>query len=500
MSSQAQVSIDIERITGDISPLLFGGFAEHMGRCIYGGIYEPASPHADERGFRRDVLAALRDLNFTTIRYPGGNFVSNYNWLDGVGPKEQRPRLREYAWQAIETNQFGTDEFMQYCQELGAEPMLGMNFGTRGLQDAVTLYEYCNAPLGTRWADLRAANGHPEPYNVRYWCLGNEMDGPWQIGHMAAADYACKAREAAKMLKWSDSSLHLIACGSSSSKMKTFPEWDRIVLEETWELVNYISMHYYADNHADDLGSFLASTANFDNYLKTMAGLLHFVKSKLRSNHDVYLSWDEWNVWYHDMTLRGGWVEAPRLVEDVYNLADALVVAMWLNTFLRHCDVLKIACVAQIVNVLGPILTSTDSLVKQTIFYPFQLFRRYARGQSLSLLVKSPSYEANTYGETSLLDASASYDAATGQQAIFLVNRGTSEPLHVDVVWRGPAPKSIKSIFQISGTDSKASNTFAQPDTVVPRQIASVPIHDGCMTLELPPLSFTVAVAYGNDD
>jgi alpha-L-arabinofuranosidase len=495
MSSNARVSIDVERVIGDISPLIFGGFAEHMGRCIYGGIYEPSSPHADERGFRRDVLAALRELNLTTIRYPGGNFVSGYNWLDGVGPKDKRPRLREHAWQAIETNQFGTDEFMQYCRELGAEPMLGMNFGTRGVEEAVTLYEYCNAPLGTRWADLRAANGHPEPYNVKYWCLGNEMDGPWQIGHMDAEEYARKAREAAKMLKWSDPQLHLVACGSSSSKMKTFPEWDRVVLEATWEHVDAISMHYYADNFADDLGSYLASPTLFENYIDTMSGLLRFVKGKLRSSHDVYLSWDEWNVWYHDQTLRGGWAEAPRLVEDVYNLEDALLTSLWLNVFLRRCDVLKIACLAQIVNVIAPILTSSEALVKQTIFYPFQLFSRYARGQALDLIVKSPTYLATTYGETSQLDVSASYDAADGQQAIFLVNRSAGEPLLVDINWQGPAPESFTSISQLCGTDAKATNTFAQPNAVVPQQLPGVPIRDKRVSLQLPPLSLTVAVA-----
>ncbi len=497
MNNTARVAIDVERVIGDISPLLFGGFAEHMGRCIYGGIYEPGSPLADEHGFRRDVMAALHELNFTTIRYPGGNFVSGYHWLDGVGPKEQRPRLREMAWQSIETNQFGTDEFMQFCQALGTEPMLGMNFGTRGVEDACNLFEYCNAPLGTRWADLRAANGHPEPYNVKYWCLGNEMDGPWQIGHMDAIDYAKKAREAAKLLKWNDPQVQLVACGSSNPQLATYPEWDRTVLETTWEYVDYISMHYYAGNHADDLGSFLATTAVFENYVDTMAGLLRFVKGKLRSSHDVYLSWDEWNVFYHDQTLRGGWAEAPRLVEDVYNLADALVVATWLNTFVRRCDVLKIACVAQIVNVIAPILTSSDGMVKQSIFYPFQLFRRYAAGKSLDLAVTSPTYTAKTHGETPLLDAAASYDAASGQQALFLVNRSATDALPVELAWRGSAPQRITAVYQLGGADPKTANTFAQPDAITPQQLPGMAINDGQAGLQLPPLSFTVVLTGG---
>jgi alpha-N-arabinofuranosidase len=297
------------------------------------------------------------------------------------------------------------------------------------------------------------------------------------------------------MLKWSDPKVQLIACGSSSSKMKSFPEWDRVMLESTWDAVDYISMHYYADNKADDLPGYLALTAEFEHYIDTMAGLLRFVKGKLRSNHDVYLSWDEWNIWYHDQTLRGGWAEAPRLVEDVYNLGDALVSALWLNVFLRRSNVLKIACLAQIVNVIAPILTSTDALVKQTIFYPFQLFRRHARGQSLDLLVGSPTYTTAAYGETPLLDVAGSYDAAAGQQAFFLVNRSTTAALPVDLTWRGQAPQRITALHQLCGADPKAANTFAKPDAVTPQTLQGPPIEQGKVTLTLPPLSLTVALA-----
>ncbi|HEU5089371.1 MAG TPA: alpha-N-arabinofuranosidase, partial [Roseiflexaceae bacterium] len=298
VQNAARIVLDHEQVIAPISPLLFSGFAEHMGRCIYEGIYEPGSPHADERGFRRDVLEALRALKLRSIRYPGGNFLSGYNWQDGIGPKEKRPRRRDMAWKSIETNQFGTHEFIEWCRELGTEPMLAVNLGTGTIQAAGDMVEYCNAQPGTMYADMRVANGSPEPFGVHYWCIGNEMDGPWQIGHLDAEEYGRKAREAAKIMKWHDPSISLILCGSSTTTMPTYPEWDRVVLEHCWEHVDYLSLHYYANNHADDTPSYLALARQFENHLDTLAGTLAYVKTLKRSNHDVYLSWDEWNVWY----------------------------------------------------------------------------------------------------------------------------------------------------------------------------------------------------------
>jgi len=494
-NKSAKISIDFNRTIDEISPLIFGGFAEHMGRCIYGGIYEPASPHADERGFRRDVMAALRELDFPIIRYPGGNFLSGYRWLDGVGPRDQRPRRRDLAWKSVETNQFGTNEFMEYCRAIGTQPMLGLNFGTGTIDEAAALVEYCNAPTGTYYADLRARHGYPEPHNVQYWCVGNEMDGPWQIGHLDAADYAKKAREAAKLMKWHDPGIKLIACGSSSTHMPTYPEWDRVVMETCWEEVDYLSLHYYANNNADDLGSYLGLTQQFETHLDTLSGMLRYVKAKQRSKHDVYLSWDEWNVWYKAMEMDGHWTEAPHLIEEVYNFEDALVVALWLNVFLRRCDVLKIGCLAQIVNIIAPILTTTDSLVKQTIFYPFQLYRRFARGAALAVNTQSPLYTTKQVGDLPLLDVSASYDAGDGQCAIFLVNRSQHDVLPAEIVWQGMAPRAVTAIYQMAGQDPKAANSFAQPDLIVPAQLAGMPVVDGTVRLELPPLSFTVLIA-----
>jgi len=490
----ARIAIDEERVIGRISPLLFGGFIEHMGRCVYRGIFDPGSALADEHGLRTDVVAALRELNPRIIRYPGGNFLSGYHWRDGVGPVAQRPRRRELAWQSIETNHFGTHEFITLCRMLGAEPMLGVNLGTGTIEEAGAYVEYCNAPAGTLEADRRVANGAPEPFGVRYWCLGNEMDGPWQIGHMDATAYAVKAREAAKLMKWHDPSIRLTLCGSSSSHMPTYPEWDRIALEICWEYVDYLSLHFYAGNRDDDTDSYLALARQFEDHLDVLAGTLRYVKAKLRSRHDVYLSWDEWNVWYKDQTMQGGWQEAPHLIEEVYNLEDALVVAQWLNVFLRRCDVLKMACLAQLVNVIAPILTRPDGILRQSIFYPFALFSRYASGDSLDLLVQAPTYATRMFGEQPLIDAAASYDAEHGRGAIFIVHRGRTEPLTLDLEWQGRAPHRVAGISQVSGDDPKAANTFDAPNVIGSRTLPGAPVVDGRFRLQVPPLSLTVAV------
>jgi alpha-L-arabinofuranosidase len=487
----ATIHIDTQRIISAISPLLFSGFAEHMGRCIYEGIYDPASPLADKNGLRKDVLAALRELNFRSIRYPGGNMLSGYRWEDGVGPRDQRPRRRELAWRSIETNQFGTNEFMDFCKSINAEPMLGVNMGTGTIQDASNLVEYCNSPVGTKYADLRTSHGYREPHNVKYWCIGNEMDGPWQIGHLDAAAYGNKAREAAKMMRTQDPSLKLVLCGSSNSDMPTYPEWDRVALELCWNHVDYHSMHYYATNYTDDTNSYLALSAEFENFVDTLTGVLRYVKAKTRSKHDVYLSWDEWNVWYKDRSGNGNWTEAPHLSEEVYNLEDALVVAQWMNVFLRRADVLKIACIAQIINVISPITTRSDGLLKHPTYYPFMLFSKLASGNALEVAVKAPLHSTKQFGDMPLLDVSSSYNAETSSNAIFMVNRSQTESVPVELHWQDRKPKSVQSVYQLSGTDPKAFNTFENPNHVVAAAIAAPDLQDDCATIMLPPMSFT---------
>lgn len=491
-SKQARIYIDTNRKISEISPLLFSGFAEHMGRCIYKGIYDPTSPHADENGLRKDVLNVLREVNYRSIRYPGGNFLSGYRWEDGVGPKNQRPVRRDLAWKSIETNQFGTNEFIEFCKAINAEPMLAVNMGTGTIQDAANLVEYCNAPTGTKYADMRASHGYKDPHNVKYWCIGNEMDGPWQIGHLDAIEYGKKAREAAKMMHWQDPSIQMVLCGSSGPAMPTYPEWDRVALEFCWEHVDYHSMHYYARNDENDTSSYLALSAEFENFVDTLSGVLQYVKAKTRSNHDVYLSWDEWNVWYKDRSGDGEWAEAPHLSEEVYNLEDALVVAQWMNVFLRQSDVLKIACLAQIVNVISPITTTPDGLLKHTTYYPIMLFSQLAHGEALDVKVQAPMYQTKQFGDMPLLDVSSSYDAETGRNVIFIVNRSQTEDVLVDLNWQANKPDRIKSAYQLAGTDPKAVNSFENPNNITTVSIEVPDVDNGQSTMMLPPLSFTV--------
>jgi alpha-N-arabinofuranosidase len=494
----ATVRLNTEDVIGEISPLLFGGFAEHLGRCIYGGIYDPDSALSDERGFRTDVLAALREMKLSILRYPGGNFVSGYDWRDGVGPRDQRPRRRELAWQSIETNQFGTNEFVEFCRELNVEPMMAVNLGTGSLSEVSALVEYCNAPVGTEYADLRFSHGCAKPHDIKYWCLGNEMDGPWQIGALSAEDYAKKAREAAKIMKWHDPRIKTILCGSSAPSMPSFPQWDRTGLMHCWEHVDYLSLHNYAGNWKNDTRDYLGYATEFDGQINQLRTVLNEVKQKLNAKRDVHLCWDEWNVWYKDRNGAGGWREAPHLCEEVYNLEDALVVAQWLNSFLRHCDVLKIACIAQIVNVISPLLTTSTQVLRQATFYPFVMYSQLAAGQSLRAHMNAPTYETERFGEVAVLDASASYDKAAGRAAIFLVHRSVDQALPVEVKLEGAEGWRVDDVQQISGTDPKAANSFERPNGVAPKRLSLPSFDCGTLRMKLPPLSMTAVTMRHN--
>lgn len=497
-TTKSQILLDTNRTIASISPLLFGGFAEHMGRCVYEGIYDPASPLSDERGLRTDVIEALRDQNYTVIRYPGGNFLSGYNWLDGVGPKDKRPRRRELAWQSTETNQFGTNEFMEFCKAIDAEPMLAVNMGTGTIQSASDIVEYCNVESGTYWSDLRVSHGYKKPHDVRYWCVGNEMDGPWQMGHLDAVAYGNKALEAAKMMKWQDPTIKTVLCGSSNDQMPTYPDWDRTALEIAWEHMDYHSMHYYTNNNEGDTVSYLARAVDFENFVNTLEGTLRYVKAKRRSKHDVYLSWDEWQVWYQTDSMKGNWTEAPHLSEEIYNLEDALVVAQWLNVFLRKSNVIKVGCMAQIANVISWLHTRTDGLLKHPSYYVFKLISNNARGESLDVQVKTGVVDTPKYGDVPNLDVSGSYDSESGKGALFVINRSTTDAVTTEIVWQDGKAITIDEVWQLTDTDPKAMNTWENPNRLVAQQIDKPAVDNGRATISLPAMSFTVFTTHTN--
>ena len=472
---------------GEVDPRLFGGFLEHIGRAVYQGVYEPDSPHADAHGFRRDVQKVLARLRMTAMRYPGGNFASGYHWMDGVGPRDQRPAMRELAWQSLEPNHFGTDEFLALCRQLDWTPMLTVNLGTGTPEEARNWVEYCNCPPGSRYADLRAANGNPAPHAVKLWCLGNEMDGPWQLGHVPADHYAIRAQQAGKMMKDTDRSLELVACGSCSIGMATYMEWDRQVLEYLGDLADYVSLHRYVGNPGDDTADYLAITNSVDRQIEEMDAACRFVQAKRRSKKRAYLCFDEWNVWYKNHETDGAGKFAPHLVEEIYNLEDALVVAGFLHSFVRHADVLRIANLAQIVNVIAPLLTRGDQLLIQPTFYPFEMFSRRRTGISLQVETLGPRYEGRTNGLAPYIDASAILDG--DQLHLFVTNRSLDQTAPLRLHLANRAFHTLESAEILGGPDPKAVNTFEQPGLVVPRPFTQVQIEGGQATCDLPPLS-----------
>jgi alpha-L-arabinofuranosidase len=500
----AHLTIDPHFVVGSVHRRLFGSFVEHLGRCIYQGIYEPGQPAADEQGFRSDVLELVRELGVSTIRYPGGNFVSGYRWEDGVGPREARPRRLDLAWHSLETNEVGLDEFATWVEKTGSELMYAVNLGTRGVQEALDVLEYANIRSGTRLSDARIANGRTEPYGIAMWCLGNEMDGPWQLGHSSAEDYAKLASQTAKAMRQLDPSLELVVCGSSSAQMPTFGAWEHTVLEHTYDDVDFISCHAYYEQRGEDLGSFLASAVNMDHFIESVVATADSVKAQLGSTRTINISFDEWNVWYqsrfhNDDKINGidEWPYAPRLLEDRYCVADAVVVGNLLISLLKHADRVTSASLAQLVNVIAPIMTEPDGPAwRQTTFFPFAVTSRLAQGVALSVKLSCESYETNLYGAVNLVDAVATYDAEAGRTAVFLVNRSQTEPTTVTVDVRPLGAVSVLENHAIFDDDVSATNTREEQTRVILRPNDQVTLADGTLTVVLPPVSWS-AIALG---
>jgi alpha-N-arabinofuranosidase len=496
------------RTRADFDRRLLGAFLEHLGRAIYTGVYEPGSPHADANGFRTDVIAEIKQLGVPVMRYPGGNFVSGYNWLDGVGPKKQRPTVLERAWNSLETNQFGTNEFIEWCKLVATEPLLAFNLGTGTPETAVAYVEYCNVAKGTKWSDLRRSHGYEAPHNVRYWCLGNEMDGPWQMGHMPAREYGQKARDTARQIRVIDRSLQLVACGSSNPAMPTYLVWDREVLEECYDQVDGISLHNYYGNTADLTGNstarFLAMNLDMERQIREIAAVADYVQGLRKSPKRLWLSFDEWNVWYRARSgpfTDGNRTFAPKLLEEVYNLEDALLVGGFVNTLLRQSDRVRIACVAQILNVIAPLVTNETSVLRQSTYYPYAWALHYARGRVLDLFVESETYPIAAAGlradvarddQVPFVDVAATLDPASGKACVLMLNRDLESERELVLDWRDATPTRVLACETLTGPDVKAFNTFAEPKRVVPRPLEP-PAAGARMTFKLPARSYTVA-------
>ena len=493
---QARMNLDKAYTIGRIDPRMYGSFIEHLGRAVYGGIYEPGHPTADGQGFRKDVIDMVRAIDVPVVRYPGGNFVSGFNWEDSVGPN--RPKRLDLAWFTTETNEVGMHEFCDWCAKAGTSPMYSVNLGTRGPEQARDVVEYANHPGGSKFSDLRIANGKRDPLNIKLWCLGNEMDGPWQMGRKTAYEYGRIANESAKMMKWVDPSIEVVACGSSSSEMPTFGDWELTMLNECYDSIDYVSLHRYYGNPTNDTPGFLARSMDLDDFIRTVVSICDAVKGKKHSKKTVNLSFDEWNVWYHsneqdkEIWKREKWGRALPLLEDIYNFEDALLAGSMLITFLRNADRVKIACLAQLVNVIAPIMTRNGGgCWAQTIYWPFQQASKYGRGTALRAVVDSPVYDCADYENVPLIDATATL-ADDGSVTVFCVNRDLTENFALEVDLHGFGPLRIAEHILLHHDDVKAVNTEENPNAVAPKAGPGGEIDGEHATIKIPALSWNV--------
>ena len=472
---EAKLKINLSEAISKIDKRIYGSFIEHLGRAVYGGIYEPAHETADDMGFRGDVMKLVKQLDVPIVRYPGGNFVSGYNWEDGTGDKSKRPKKLDLAWNSIETNEFGTDEFQEWAKRAGTEVMMAVNLGTRGPDEARNFVEYCNSNTDTYYADMRRKNGFNDPFGVKLWCLGNEMDGHWQIGAKTATEYARAAHETAKVMKLVDPSIELVACGSSSKYMPTFGEWERTVLRECYDNVDYLSLHSYYGNHDGDTKKFLASSVFMEEFICEVVKICDEIKAEKGSDKEINLSFDEWNIWFHsneqDKEIPS-WQIAPPLLEDVYTFEDALVLGCLMITLLRHSDRVKIACLAQLVNVIAPIMTQTGgSAIAQTIYYPFMYTSKYGRGSAVEIGIDCETYDCEGRS-VPFVDAIGVVSDDGKEFTVFAVNRSLYCDICPEITFAGEGHAKLIEHIELHDDDLNASNTFQCPDRIAPNSCA----------------------------
>jgi alpha-N-arabinofuranosidase len=482
--AQARIKIDTDRTIGEVNPLLFGSFSEHLGRMIYGGIYEEGSPLSDQNGYRKDVIEAVKQLHVSILRWPGGNFASGYNWPDGIGPKDQRPVRLDLAWNDLESNRFGTDEFLRYCELLGAEPYICINAGLGTIDDARHWVEYCNEPRHTYWADQRRKNGREAPYKVKYWALGNEIDGPWQLGNKSAEEYSKFALEAAKAMRSVDRDIKLIASGSSNYGADWIG-WNRTVLSTLRNQADYIALHTYINNRDNDLEKFLGWSQTIDHYIEITEGLIKQAQSGQANPRPIYIAYDEWNVWY-----RTGNREK---LEEIYNFEDALAMGMFFNSFFRHANVVKMANLAQMVNVIAPIMTNKEGLFLQPIYFPILEYGKQRGNTALNAWVSAPTYKIQNRPPLSYLDVSATYNPKERAVYVNVLNRSKDKDLSTRIDNQEGQLESEVSVWEMNHTDLKATHTFGDDDKVRPAtRVIDATIQNNGFSYTFPPHSLTI--------
>lgn len=499
MEKKAKMILDKAFRISEVDERIYGSFIEHLGRAVYDGIYQPGHPLSDENGFRKDVIALVRELQVPIVRYPGGNFVSSFNWEDSVGPVDERPARLELAWRSLETNRVGLHEFSKWAKAAGADVMMAVNLGTRGIADACNLLEYCNHPGGTKYSDLRIRHGQKEPYDFKVWCLGNEMDGPWQLGAKTAAEYGRLAQETAKAMKLIDPSIKLVVCGSSNQEMPTFATWEDTVLSHTYESVDYLSLHSYYGNRSGNTNDFLAKSNDMNDFIRSVVSICDYVKAKKRSRKQMFLSFDEWNVWYHsnesddDEMKNRPWQVAPSLLEDIYTFEDALMVGLLLIVLLRNSDRVRMACLAQLVNVIAPVMTDKNGggAWRQTIFYPFMHVSKYGRGAALLPVIDSPLHATKNHGDVTDVESVSVYNEEKGELTIFAVNRSLEDDIILTTDVRGFEGYKLAEHIVLENADLKAVNGLGR-ELVAPESVSRSSLDEGMLTSALHRASWNV--------
>ena len=500
--TSAHGSVDPRLAISDVDRRLFGGFVEHLGRHIYDGIHEPGHPTADADGFRSDVIELVKELGVSTIRYPGGNFVSGYRWEDGVGPVDERPRRLDLAWHSTETNEVGLHEFSDWLEKVGSDLMLAVNLGTRGTQEAIDLLEYANVDAETDWTRQRRANGRDEPFGVKMWCLGNEMDGPWQLGHRNADDYGKLASRTAKGMRMLDPGIELVVCGSSGSGMPTFGSWERTVLEHTFDDVDFISCHSYYQEMGGNAQEFLASGVDMARFIESVVSIADAVAATKKSDKRIMISFDEWNVWYlhaegggqNDKPKETGWPVAPRLLEDQYHALDAVVFGDLMITLLQHADRVRSASLAQLVNVIAPIMTEPGGIAwRQTTFFPFSLTSRLTGDRVVRVPVDGGTFTSERFGEVPAVNAVATID--DDGVSVFVVNRSTTDAADLRLDLAGVSAQfgrelRVTESHLLHEDDMYAANTLEHPERVGVRPLDGLSLDADALTATLPPVSW----------
>ncbi len=500
MAKTAHLKIDKDNKISVIDDRLYGSFIEHLGRAVYDGIYEPSHPLADEEGWRTDVLDLAKSLNVPIVRYPGGNFVSNYFWEDGVGPKESRKKRLDLAWRTTEPNEVGISEFVKWADKAGTSVMMAVNLGTRGTADALNLLEYCNLDTDSYYASLRREHGDVSPFGIKLWCMGNEMDGPWQAGQKTAYEYGRLARETAKAMKMMDDSIECVACGSAHINMPTFGTWEREVLEQAYDYVDYISLHQYFENKAGDTADFFASIDDLDRFINTVAAICDEVKAKHNSDKTVNLSFDEWNCWYHTLDQddermkKEPWGIAPHLLEDNYTFEDAIVNGLALIKFINHSDRVKIACLAQLVNVIAPIRAEKGGPCwKQTIFYPYEHASKFGRGTALKADVTTDTHNTRNHENVTDIEAACVLSKDENQLTVFAVNRNLEDDITLETALNGFDGFSVVSWQALESDDMLLTND-ANEERVKPIDKSVPALENGTLKASLRPASWNVIV------